>query len=553
MQAAILGLITLGGISLSFWGVVGSLRFVHERVGRCDARAAVTPGARWVWGFGGGATCALPGLALFYLSFEAVRLSLTSIRPPEIGTVSPLLVIGSILVFWMIFGFGSAWLAGKLVLRPRFALVGALGHGTAYWFGIAAFIVPAALETNIQGGLIAALSAATLLLTAALSWIGIHFGVSNPPRTPAGPAKRLEPGEVAAVIPAHNEEKSIGACLEALGSVLPMSQVYVGSDGSSDRTVEIARRAGCAVEDIQPNRGKAQAIKLVLDKFDIVRKYKVVLILDADSEIDKSYLRRALPLFDDPRVAAVAGHVVSKWKRHAFPRWSMLFVAYRVRLYALLQAVLRFGQTWEQTNVSFIIPGFASMYRTEVLPQIDITAPGLIIEDFNMTFELQKKRLGSIAYSPCIRCLSEDPHGLRDYVKQLRRWNLGFWQTVRRHGIWASGFWASLGVFTLEVFVFSLFIVTVPVTLAVMLAAGEIPSAGIANFGITLPDIFVGLFLADYMITVVIAVINRKWILLVYGLAFIFVRWIDGLLFLYTFVLSWFVKSDGRWASPNRW
>lgn len=552
MQAAILGFITLSGVSLSFWGIVGSLRYIHERMEQCSARAMPATVVQLAWGFGGGATCALLGVALFYISFESVRFSLTSLRPAGSADMFALLVIGAILTLWALFALGSAWFAGKLVLRPRFTIVGALGHGLVSWVGLAGFFVPAALDIDIAGGLIAALSAGALLPTVVLSWIGTRLGVPSSPKEPSKLGERIRPSDVAAVIPAHNEERSIGACLYAVGKILPMSQVYVGSDGSNDRTVEIAREAGCIVEDIQPNRGKAQAIQLLLDQYDIIGRYKAVLILDADSEIDKSYLERALPLFDDPRVAAIAGHVVSKWKRHVLPRWSMLFIAYRVRLYALLQAALRFGQTWKQTNVSFIIPGFASMYRTEVLSHIDIAAPGLIIEDFNMTFELQKKRLGLIAYSPSVRCVSEDPQSLRDYVNQLRRWNLGFWQTVRRHGVWVSTFWASLGVFTLEMLIFSVFIITVPVLLAIMLADSETSSIEISWFEITLLDVVVGLFLADYLITVVIAFAKQRWILLVYGLAFVIVRWIDGLMFLYTLILSWFVKSDGRWASPTR-
>ena len=103
------------------------------------------------------------------------------------------------------------------------------------------------------------------------------------------------------------------------------------------------------------------------------------------------------------------------------------------------------------------------MYRASVLKHIDITAPGLVIEDFNMTFEVQRKRLGRVAYTPKARCSSEDPLTLNDYRKQVQRWYLGFWQTVRRHGVWPSLFWVSLGTLLVELLTISAFALALPV------------------------------------------------------------------------------------------
>ena len=44
-------------------------------------------------------------------------------------------------------------------------------------------------------------------------------------------------------------------------------------------------------------------------------------------------------------------------------------------------------------RVVTIVPGFASMYRTDAVAQIDVTGAGLVIEDFNMTFEIHAKKL----------------------------------------------------------------------------------------------------------------------------------------------------------------
>lgn len=369
-------------------------------------------------------------------------------------------------------------------------------------------------------------------------------------------AGRITADEVAVLIPAHNEEGTLGLSLDAVSELVTVRNVFVASDGSTDRTVGIAREWGCQVLDIQPNGGKARALRAAIEHFRIYDRYAAVLILDADSQPDPDYLEHALPLFDDPDVVAVAGHALPAWHSHWRPSVAMYIAAYRMRLYRVTQVLLRYGQTWKHSNVSFIVPGFASMYRCNVLSQIDIDAPGLIIEDFNMTFELHHKRLGKIAYTPRVRCTSHEPLCFADYAKQVRRWHLGFWQTIRRHGFWPGFFWLSLAAFVIEMLLQSLSFLTVPFVLAgFVIAPGEpmtiwLPHLGLARLTVT--DVVLGVFLTDYTITALTAAVERKPILMLYGLGFALLRWIDSFLFLYTLPLAFAEKSDGRWVSPKR-
>ncbi|UVK57313.1 glycosyltransferase family 2 protein (plasmid) [Mesorhizobium sp. AR02] len=363
--------------------------------------------------------------------------------------------------------------------------------------------------------------------------------------------------DVAVVIPAHNEAVALPKCIAALKEIIPARQIYVASDGSRDATVTIARAAGCRALDIQPNGGKAKAIDRAIRHYRLCDRYKAVLIQDADSEIDRHYFRHALPLFDDPGVAAVAGHVLSRWREHRWLSLDMIFAAYRTRLYRILQTAFQYGQSWKWTNVSYIAPGFASIYRTSALRLIDITAPGLVIEDFNMTFEVQRKRLGRVAYSPRARCSSEDPFSLNDYRKQVQRWYLGFWQTVRRHGVWPGRFWLSLGGLLAELIVISLFALALPFAAVLYLATGiETPAVSLGAMAVHLvsPLGLLALFFAvDYALTLVVAVIECRPSLLVYGMAFPFIRLLDAALFLRALFKSFSAKSDGRWISPERY
>ena len=361
---------------------------------------------------------------------------------------------------------------------------------------------------------------------------------------------------VAVVIPAHNEERALPKCLRALQVVIPLNQVYVASDGSRDQTVAIARGAGCHVDDIWPNGGKANAITRAIRANDLCNRFKAVLILDADSEIDPGYFRHALPMLRDPKVAAIAGHVLSRWPAQRWLTPSLIFTAYRTRLYRLLQAAFQYGHSWRIVNVSYIAPGFASIYRTTALREIDIAAPGLVIEDFNMTFEVHRKRLGRIAYSPKVRCTSEDPAGLGDYRKQVMRWYLGFWQTVLRNGFWPSRFWLALLPLLLELSLFSAYLIALPfLVLAYLLTGWDSVAFSMSDLAIrqvSPVDVFLAFIAVDLALTAVTAIIERRPSLFLYAPVFPFIRILDAFLFMAAFMKSLSVKSDGRWISPER-
>lgn len=375
---------------------------------------------------------------------------------------------------------------------------------------------------------------------------------------PENAACKIFPDEVAVIVPAYNEELCIERTLKSLLKIVPKENIYVGSDASTDRTVEIAKENGCNVVDIRPNRGKAKVLVLLLGHFNLIDRYKAVLIVDADTEIDENYLKESLPILENPKVAAIAGHAVTKWTEHLIPRWSMFFVAYRVRLYKVLQAMVRYGQTWIYTNVTIIIPGFASIYKTSALKNIEIDAPGLVIEDYNMTFEIHRKKIGKIGYNPRAFGACHDPYNLRDYVRQVDRWNLGFWQTVKRHGLWPSFFWTVLSIFLVEMTLYGFFMLFMPFIFEwyflTSYTSFSIPYMREAfGFGrVEFRDMFVAVFVVDYAITAVVAFLEKKPMLLFYGLGFIFLRIIDSYMFITNAPRAFFVESDGTWKSPKR-
>jgi poly-beta-1,6-N-acetyl-D-glucosamine synthase len=380
-------------------------------------------------------------------------------------------------------------------------------------------------------------------------------------RRAARATERLSSHDVAVLIAAHNEELVLGTSLTALAELIPMNNVHVMSDASCDRTVAIARAHGAHVAQTSENVGKAGALREGIEHFNLLESFEAVMILDADTLLDRHYFDVALPLLDDPRVVAVAGCAQTRWERRLGFVGSVL-VAHRQRIYVLTQLLLKYGQTWRAVNATHIVPGFASIYRTRALREIDINPAGLVIEDFNMTFEIHAKKLGRIAFHPGARAYTQDPDRYLDYTRQTRRWALGLWQTVRRHRLRASFFTATLLLLLAELLTSSvLYLLLVPVVL--LLAVPEVvhplltaPVLGSIHSQLSahvdLKMILLGVLLPDYSLTALTAAIERRPRYLLLGLFFILLKVNDAAVALYTLPRAWTERSTGRWVSPPR-
>ncbi|MFA5536172.1 MAG: glycosyltransferase family 2 protein [Bacillota bacterium] len=83
---------------------------------------------------------------------------------------------------------------------------------------------------------------------------------------------------VSAIIPAYNEENTIANVILPLTKIKEINEVLVVSDGSTDRTAEIARNLGVKVIESAINMGKGGAMMLGLKE----AQGDIILFLDAD-------------------------------------------------------------------------------------------------------------------------------------------------------------------------------------------------------------------------------------------------------------------------------
>lgn len=434
------------------------------------------------------------------------------------------------------------WALAVLMLGANFALWGAIGLIRLAESAVARWSTARALR-------------------AAPAMAAIEAGPSPVPARRAKPGPSLTTSDVAVLIPAHNEALVIADSLAAIMALVPPRNVHVVSDGSTDDTVAIARRSGARVISTRENVGKAGALEEAIERFGLIERFQVVMLLDADTRVQPGYFAAALPMFDNPQVVAVAGCVRTARDRK-LSLGGRVLVGHRTRIYAIGQRALKFGQTWLRSNATPIVPGFASMYRTWVLPRLEMNPPGLVIEDFNMTFEVYQKGLGKVGFTLRAVAVTQDPDNLRDYVRQTKRWAVGLWQTVQRHPPRANLFTAMLVLLLLELITSSVMFFLLPLALLVLLVpelAGQAlswPAFGELHLAVsthlTLTAVLFGVVLPDFLITGLVAALERQPRLLLLAVFFPFMRILDAAISLYSVPVAWLSASNGRWKSPAR-
>ena len=59
-------------------------------------------------------------------------------------------------------------------------------------------------------------------------------------------------------------------------------------------------------------------------------------------------------------------------------------------------------------------------------------------------------------------------------------------------------------------------------------------------------------WISDYVLTIIVAIFQKRWEYLIVGLVFPLIRFVDGVAFTLAIPRAFLVRSDGRWVSPSR-
>jgi glycosyltransferase involved in cell wall biosynthesis len=182
---------------------------------------------------------------------------------------------------------------------------------------------------------------------------------------------------VSFLVPAFNEEPTIGEVLDRIADLELDAQVVVVDDGSTDRTAEIAEARGATVIR-QANGGKGSAIRAGISAID----GDIAVIQDADMEYDPV----EVPDLIEPIVRGVADVVYGSRMRGGKPQRAYLFWhLVGNRFLSLLTSFLY------NTTLSDMETGYKA-FRADILRSLDLTENSFGIEP-EITAKICKRKL----------------------------------------------------------------------------------------------------------------------------------------------------------------
>lgn len=228
--------------------------------------------------------------------------------------------------------------------------------------------------------------------------------------------------KITVLIPCHNEEKCIKACVQScLDQTRKPDEILVINDGSTDRSQNILENFGTKIKliNIYPATGnKSHAQEKGLNH--VIGE--VFVSTDGDTILEKDFIKNIEKDFTDPNVAAVGGYVKSlKYN------WITACRAYD---YCIGQNIHKYAQS--KLNYMLVIPGAAGAFRTNIFKKYVGFDHDTITEDLDFTYKLHKNNF-FIKYDKNAIVYTQDPTTLSSYINQMRRWYSGGWQNLMKH------------------------------------------------------------------------------------------------------------------------
>jgi glycosyltransferase involved in cell wall biosynthesis len=116
----------------------------------------------------------------------------------------------------------------------------------------------------------------------------------------------MTPPRTVVIIPAYNEEESLGHVISQVHSAVPFADVLVVNDGSTDATARIAQAHDCTVLDLPYNLGIGSAMQTGF-LFARDHGYQVAVQVDGDGQHDPDEIADLLEVLAGGEVDVAVG------------------------------------------------------------------------------------------------------------------------------------------------------------------------------------------------------------------------------------------------------
>jgi len=112
--------------------------------------------------------------------------------------------------------------------------------------------------------------------------------------------------KILVIVPAYNEEGSVGKVVDEVHTHLPRGEVLVVNDGSTDFTSKIAKSKGAVVLDLPFNLGIGGAMQAGY-QYASEKSYDIAIQVDADGQHDPEEIGKLLRALEERKIDVALG------------------------------------------------------------------------------------------------------------------------------------------------------------------------------------------------------------------------------------------------------
>lgn len=172
--------------------------------------------------------------------------------------------------------------------------------------------------------------------------------------------------KVLVVVPAFNEEASIGEVIQKVRTIYP--EVLVYDDGSTDETALIAEKNGAIVIRNNRNRGYGRALN-TLFQHAILMNVDIVVTIDSDGQHDPTQIPRLIqPLLENKADIVIGSRFLGNEDKLNVPRYRQLGI----------KTITKFAQAGCFDRITDATSGFRA-YTINSLKRLHLTENGMAI------------------------------------------------------------------------------------------------------------------------------------------------------------------------------
>jgi cellulose synthase/poly-beta-1,6-N-acetylglucosamine synthase-like glycosyltransferase len=229
--------------------------------------------------------------------------------------------------------------------------------------------------------------------------------------------------KITILIPAHNEEEIIDKTIQALldDNYPNQKEIIILNDGSTDKTSKIVSRYSKKNPLVKlinlKHKGKSGAINTGIKR----AKNDFIIILDADSLVQKNSISEIIKPLKDKKVGASAGYIRAIKNKNPLT-WFQDF-----------EYIISSGWRYLCTKINgnTIVPGF-SAFRKKVLMEMGGFSSETLSEDFDIVVNMKKFGYETRTTKAAVM-FTDVPKNFKSLIKQRIRWSRGTIQVLKKN------------------------------------------------------------------------------------------------------------------------